>query len=182
VIDKNDVYSDLWFKKQQGTPLSVLDRFYRVIIKILVAIAASVLSAMMFLIMTDVVLRYVFNSPLSGSYEIIEYMMAILIAFAVVYCAHQQGHVSVDILFDHLPKNFQAILRCLTTLVVFILFLLIAWQNVLYIKETYDQKLTSTILYIPTFPFVAAVALGLLALCMVLLVDFLNALIGAVSK
>lgn len=137
---------------------------------------------MMFLIMTDVVLRYVFNSPLSGSYEILEYMMAILVAFAVVYCAHQQGHVSVDILFDQLPARFQAILKCITTLVVLILFLLIAWQNVLYIKENYDQKLTSAILYIPIYPFVAAVAVGFMALCLVLLVDFLNALIGVVSK
>jgi TRAP-type C4-dicarboxylate transport system permease small subunit len=88
----------------------------------------------------------------------------------------------VDILFDQLPARFQAILKCLTTLVVLILFSLIAWQNVLYVRETYDQKLTSAILYIPLFPFVAAVALGFLALCLVLLVDFLNALIGVVSK
>ena len=61
--------------------MSFLNKLYLIIMAILAGIAAIVLTAMMFLIMTDVVLRYVFNSPITGSYEIIQYMMAILIPF-----------------------------------------------------------------------------------------------------
>jgi TRAP-type C4-dicarboxylate transport system permease small subunit len=162
--------------------MTFLKKLYLIIMGILAGIAASVLTAMMFLIMTDVVLRYVFNSPITGSYEIIQYMMAILISFAVVYCAYKRGHVSVDIVFDQLPPKPQSIVACLGSLIVLILFILIAWENVLYIKETYDQRLTSTILYIPTFPFVASVAVGFVAICLVMFIQFLHALRGVVKK
>ena len=162
--------------------MNYLTKLYRIIIGILAGIAAIVLTAMMFLIMTDVVLRYVFNSPITGSYEIIQYMMAILISFAVVFCAYKRSHVSVDIIFDLLPPKPQSIVACMGSLIVLILFIFIAWENVLYIKEIYGQKLTSTILYIPTYPFVAAVAAGFVALCLVMFIEFLNALRGVVKK
>jgi len=162
--------------------MTFLTKLYMIIMGILAGIAASVLTAMMFLIMTDVVLRYVFNSPITGSYEIIQYMMAILISFAVVYCSYKRSHVSVDIVFDQLPPKPQSIVACLGSLIVLILFILIAWENVLYIKETYDQRLTSTILYIPTFPFMASVAVGFVALCLVTFIEFLNTLHGVVKK
>ena len=162
--------------------MNVLAKLYRAIMGVLTGIAAGFLSAMMFLIMTDVILRYVFNSPITGSYEIIQYMMAVLISFAVVYCAYKRGHVSVDILFDQLPPKPQSVVACLGSLIVLILFVFIAWENVLYIKEIYDEKLTSTVLYIPTFPVVGAVAVGFVALCLVMLVEFLNSLRGVNKK
>ena len=162
--------------------MTFLNRLYLIIMGILAGIAAIVLTAMMFLILTDVVLRYVFNSPITGSYEIIQYMMAILISFAIVYCAYKRSHVSVDIVFDQLPPKPQSIVACLGSLIVLILFILIAWENVLYIKETYDQRLTSTILYIPTYPFVASVAVGFVAICLVMFIEFLHALHGVVKK
>ena len=159
-----------------GECMNFLAKPYLIIIGVLTGIAVCVLSAMMFLIMTDVVLRYVFNSPITGSYEIIQYLMAILVSFAVVYCAYKRGHVSVDIVFDRLPPRPRSIVALLGSLIVLILFILIAWENVLYIKEVYDQKLTSTILYIPTFPFVAAVAVGFVAFCLVMFVEFYHSL------
>jgi TRAP-type C4-dicarboxylate transport system permease small subunit len=162
--------------------MTFLNKLYLIIIGILTGIAAIVLTAMMFLIMTDVVLRYIFNSPITGSYEIIQYMLTILISFAVVYCAYKRSHVSVDIVFDLLPPKPQSIVACLGVLIVLILFILIAWENVLYIKETYDQRMTSTVLYIPTFPFVAAVAVGFVALCLVMFIEFLNTLRGVLKK
>jgi len=162
--------------------MNFLTKLYLIIIGILAGIAASVLTAMMFLIMTDVVLRYVFNRPIMGAYEIIEYMMAVLISFAVAYCAYKRSHVSVDIVFDRLPSKPQSILEGLGSLIILILFIFIAWQNILYIKETYDQKLTSAILYIPTYPFVGAVAVGFVGLCLVIFIDFFNVFRGIAKK
>ncbi len=158
------------------------DRWYSTVIKGLLAIGTTVLAAMMFFIMTDVLLRYVFNSPILGSYEIVEYMMALLIPFGVVYCAHTKSHVAVDILFDRFPKRFQGIISVLTSLAVFLFFVLIAWQNILFIKESYAQKITSGVLYIPVYPFVTALAVGFVALCLVLLIDFLKTFFKRVKK
>lgn len=153
---------------------SSFDRWYSTVIIVLLAIGTTVLAVMMFFIMTDVLLRYIFKSPILGSYEIVEYMMALLIPFGVVYCAHKKGHVAVDILFDRFPKRFQGILNVITSLAVLVFFVLIAWQNILFIEESYAQKITSGVLYIPAYPFVTALAVGFVALCLVLLMDFLK--------
>lgn len=153
---------------------SSFDRWYSTVIIVLLVIGTTVLAVMMFFIMADVLLRYIFNSPILGSYEIVEYMMALLIPFGVVYCAHTKGHVAVDILFDRFPKRFQGILSVLTSLAVLVFFVLIAWQNILFIVESYAQKITSGVLYIPTYPFVTSLAVGFVALCLVLLMDFLK--------
>ena len=159
-----------------------LNKVTGLVARILLLMGASILSVMMFLTMADVVLRYVFGSPVSGAYEMTQYMMAIVIPFGIVYCAHEKGHVSVDVLFDLLPKRIQGVFSCITSLIVIVLFILIAWQNVLFVHETYESGLTSAVLYIPSYPFVGTIALGFVALCLVLLADFFNILLETVSK
>ncbi|UCG64349.1 MAG: TRAP transporter small permease, partial [Deltaproteobacteria bacterium] len=95
----------MWSKKTTNS-LTVL---YRPLIKLLNGIAMGTVAAMMFLTATDVILRYIFNRPISGAYEVIEYMMAILIPFGLAYCALQGGHVSVDLLVSRFPKKIQSI-------------------------------------------------------------------------
>jgi TRAP-type C4-dicarboxylate transport system permease small subunit len=162
--------------------VDVFNRLCGLVSRILLIIGASFLSAMMFLVMADVLLRYVFSKPISGAYEIVQYMMAIVIPFGIVYCAHEKGHVSVDVLFDLLPKKTQDILNCIIYLIVLVLFILIAWQNILFVSENYESGYTSPIIYVPAYPFVGTIALGFTALCLVLLADFLNALLQTVRK
>jgi TRAP-type C4-dicarboxylate transport system permease small subunit len=147
-----------------------------VVIQVLLVIATVVLAAMMFLMTADVILRYIFGSPLSGSYELLQFMMSVVIPFGIAYCAHEKAHISVDVLFVFLPGRTQRILDCVNALIVLVLFLIIAWQSVLYVKEIHTFGLTSGILYIPSYPFVGATALGFLALCFVLVLDFIGEL------
>ena len=109
-------------------------------------------------------------------------MMAILTSFAVVYCAYEKGHVSVDVVFDRLPKSLQLVLACIISFLLLILLILFSWQNVLYIKELYNQRIVSAILYIPTYPFVAAVAISFIGSCVVVLIDFIETLFKMVDK
>ena len=162
--------------------MDAFNRLSGLVSRILLIIGASFLSAMMFLVMADVLLRYVFSKPISGAYEIVQYMMAIVIPFGIVYCAHEKGHVSVDVLFDLLPERIQGILNCVIYLIVLVLFLLIAWQNILFVSENYESGYASPIIYVPAYPFVGTIALGFTALCLVLLGDFLNALLETVRK
>ena len=168
----------MWLRKTTNS-ITIL---YRPIIKLLKGTAMGTVAAMMFLTATDVILRYVFNRPISGAYEVIEYMMAILIPFGLGYCALQGGHVAVDLVVSRFPKKIQSIIGSITTLICLGLFILITWQNVIYIGENFESKLTSAVLLIPVYPFVAAVAIGSAALCLALVLDFLNYLTKAVEK
>jgi TRAP-type transport system small permease protein len=146
----------------------------KTISNILIAIGATILALMMFLTALDVGLRYLFNSPLSGAFELVEYMMAIVIPFSIVYCAEMKAHVSVELILARFPKKFQLIVNALTTLIAVAFTGVMAWQNLLYIGEVYDSHLTSSVLLIPTYPFVIPVALGIGAFALMLLIHFIE--------
>jgi TRAP-type C4-dicarboxylate transport system permease small subunit len=172
------IRNEMWLTKS----VSYLNTFARPIMTIVLSIGISILAMMMFLMATDVVLRYIFNSPLPGAYELIEYMMAILVPFGIVYCAHQKSHVSVDLVIGRFTKRTQAILGSITSLLSLSLFLLVAWQSLRYITENFESNLTSAVLLIPMYPFIAVVAVGFSVLCLVLLIDFLNFLSETVTE
>jgi TRAP-type transport system small permease protein len=149
----------------------MLESFAKWITRVLLAIAAAVLALMMFLTATDVLLRYVFNRPLPGAYELVEYMMALIVPFSIVYCAEQKSHVAVDLIMDHMPRRFQKYAAIGVTLITLAFTVLITWQNILYIGETYASKVTSAVLLIPAYPFVAPVAIGIGSVAVILLVQ-----------
>jgi TRAP-type C4-dicarboxylate transport system permease small subunit len=150
--------------------------------KTLNTIAAGVLTSMMILTGVDVTLRYIFNRPIPGSYEITQYIMPIVVAFGLAYCALEDGHVRVELLIAGLPARMQALMNCMANLFFFSLFILITWQSFLRAKGMIDSGLMSEVLYLPVFPFVLTVTVGSATLCLVVLRDFFDSLLKAVSR
>jgi TRAP-type C4-dicarboxylate transport system permease small subunit len=142
----------------------------------------SVLAMMMLLTASDVTLRYVFNRPIIGSYDLTEYMMAIVVAFGLAYCALLKGHVRVDLIVSHFSQRVQAAIDSITSLLGVILFSIITWQSFVYAELMFGSGLKSTVLLIPRFPFAGLVCLGSAFLTIVLLANFLEFLSQAVRK
>ncbi len=136
----------------------------------LIVIGVSMLALMMFLTALDVCLRYAFNRPLSGAFELVGYMMAILVPFSIAYCAQQKGHVSVDFVMGRFSKKVGNVVDIITTFITIIFVTIIAWQNTLYFFEVKASGLTSAVLLIPAYPFIAptAIAFATFALILVL--------------
>jgi TRAP-type C4-dicarboxylate transport system permease small subunit len=168
----------MWLQKATG----LFKRLNQPLVGFVKHIALWMLAMMMFLTFTDVLLRYVFNSPVPGATELIEFMMGIVITFSVAYTAYKKSHIGVDLVIDRFPKRMRKLVGCCTSFLAFGLFVLICWQTILLIFEDYHSNLTSAVLYLPVFPFTTAVALGLVILCLVLLVEFLSLLGEVVSE
>ena len=122
------------------------------LVRIINYVAAGVLALMMFLAAADVLLRYIFNRPISGTMELTSYMMAVVVGFGLSYCASVKGLISVEVLTSHFSPRVQAILNCITYFLSFCFFSLVTWQSILYIKLMFDSGLVSAVLLIPTFP------------------------------
>lgn len=150
--------------------------------KVLNYIAAAFLAAMMALTGIDVTLRYLFNKPVPGSYEMTEFMMPIVIAFGLAYCALEKGHVKVELVTSMLPKRAQAAMNSIVSLLFLALFIGIAWQTWRRAEGMIHVGQLSIVLYIPVYPFVLAVAVGCAALCIVVLRDLFSNLSQAVNK
>jgi len=137
---------------------------------------------MVLVTVTDVCLRYVFNRPVTGSYELTEFMMAILVFASLGYTMMVRGHVSVDLVVTKLPERIRALLESLTCLVAFVLFAVAAWRNVLQAETAWKRHDVSAELFIPIGPFILFVALGIAALSLVLVVHFVQSLAKAIEK
>lgn len=126
---------------------------------------------MMLLTTVDVVLRYLFHSPLMGAFEVSEFLMVIIVFFSLAYTQARNGHVAVDIFVGRLSPGKQVLVDLFNHGVTIIILLLIAWRSSLTALELYDTMETTGTVPIPVYPFVFVVALGCLAMGIELLRD-----------
>lgn len=147
---------------------------------IFLVLSAACLALMMFLTALDVGLRYIFNSPISGALELVEYMMAVVVPFAVTVAAFEKAHIGVDLIMERFPKKIRIYVACLTNLMIFVLYALIAWQSFLNIFEQYNSGMTSAVLLIPNYPFVASLTAAFGLLSLITLMHFFEKLTEAI--
>ena len=166
----------MWLDRTSGSLYSTL----RPISVVLQGVGAGVLTVMMLLTASDVTLRQ-FKSPLMGTIDITEFLMAILVSFGLAYCAIRKGHVKVDLIVERLPRRVQAIIDTVTTLLSLGLCILITWQSFVNMVSVYNSGATSWTLNITVFPFAGLVAFGFAWFTLVLLADFLNAIVRVVK-
>ena len=162
--------------------IRALERAVNPIVRIITYVAAGVLALMMLITAADVLLRYIFNRPIGGTWELTSYMMAVVVGFGLSYCALVKGLISVEVLTSRFSHRSQAVLNCITYFLSTCFFSLVTWQSILYIKLMFQSNLVSAVLRIPAFPFIAALALGCLVFTVVLLVDFLEYLSQVVNR
>ena len=160
----------------------ILEKAVYPISRLLHRFAQVIIVLMVMLTVIDVCLRYIFNSPIIGSYELTEFMMAILVFASVGYTMAVKGHVSVDLVVTKLPDRVRALLEAITSLLAFGLFAVAAWRNVLHAGTTWKRHDVSAELFIPVGPFVLFVAIGIAVLSLVLLVQFFQSLARALKK
>ena len=139
------------------------------------ALGAIALLVMMFWVVADVGLRFFFNKPLLGSYEIVEYMMVAFVFMAFSYAQFCKTHIAVPILVERLPKRAKAALNSITDLATICIGAILIWGAGKQSLDTFNSHMTSAVLLIPKWPFQAITFIGLMAFIIAVLSDlFLN--------
>lgn len=146
------------------------------IVTLLLIVGSSVLALMMFLTVVDVVGRYVFNLPIDGAFELTEFMMAIFVPFALVYCEKQKSHIVVDLLFERLPAVISTSIEIIILLLTTAFFAIIGWQSIFAMREEFTNSIKSTVLLISTYPFFLPLLIAFFLLAILLFVRLLNTL------
>lgn len=155
----------------------VLIKAIGLLIQVFLKAGGWILAAMAVLIGVEVIMRNMFKQSITGSFDIIEYMMAIIITSGIAYCALVKGHINADILLKRLPEPKQAIINSITGFLSFGLMCLVTWQTFKHMSTVYDSKITSGVLYIPQFPFIGVVGFGFVLLTIILLKDWIELLL-----
>jgi TRAP-type C4-dicarboxylate transport system permease small subunit len=126
---------------------------------------------LMLLTVGDVVSRSFFNKPIPGTFELSEYMLAVVVLLGAAYTQQVQGHVGVDFLTSRFSPKAQAALRAVTTLAGLLIIAILVWQGYL---EGIHEKAVSDQLRVPQWPFKLLVAVGGLLLWLELLLDLIS--------
>ena len=133
-------------------------RFARACDFALATVAGSLLFAMMTLTFVDVVLRYFFNMPIKGGFEITEMMMAVLIFAGLPLVSRKNEHVTIDAFDRFFPVSMRRVLHVIIHLVCAAALVGMAW--LLYRKAASFAEIgdvTQTLKF-PIAPFVYLMA------------------------
>ena len=152
----------------------ILERVCNPLSRAMDVVGRVILALMVLLISSDVVLRYVFNRPIRGSFELIELMLVAITFLGLAYSQVKKDHVSVTLLTEKLTPRTVSIMASGTYLLCLVITILITWQSVIRAEVLRTDGTTSDLLLIPTYPFMWIVVFGSALLCLALLRDFLK--------
>jgi TRAP-type C4-dicarboxylate transport system permease small subunit len=112
------------------------------------AVACFALAAIMFIVVIDVSLRYVFNAPLKWGYDVISiYLVAAAFFLVLSDTLQQHGHIAVDILVHRLPRRLFHALQALGYGASAVIIAVIAWLGAQRLHEAYAQSETVAAIY-----------------------------------
>ena len=161
--------------------MNSFERISQGLAKKLYWVAGTAIVAMMLLTCADVVLRYL-RRPIPGTYELVCFLGAAAVAFAMAYTSVEKGHVSVRFVVDLFPHKIQGLIDSITSGFGLFLFALIAWQSATYANELRLSGEVSLTLEMPFYPFVYGISFSAAAVCFILLSDLYKNLMKMFDK
>jgi TRAP-type C4-dicarboxylate transport system permease small subunit len=123
-------------------------------------------------------MRYVFSRPITGSTEITEFMMAILIV-GIVPTAIANRHIRVDILMERLTPKGQALFDAITIFLGSWLVVILGWRAFMACLFMIRNDVRSPTLDVPIYPFYVIMAMGFLSLFFSMISIFVQKIIEA---
>jgi C4-dicarboxylate transporter DctQ subunit len=121
---------------------------------------------LMFFATTEILGRYLFNSPVPGHVEIVELIMAGVVFFGISYTERVDGHVRMELFVTRVLKGrsyhiAEAITSTLS-LFVYLFILIYSFKAAMFSYHVGD---TTTYIYWPTWPSKLAIPIGSFILC-----------------
>lgn len=175
--------------------MSVFEKTSKSLAKALYWVAGAAIMAMLLLTCADVLLRLGVTfyhhfrwgflegvKPIPGTFELVGFLGAVGVSFAMAHTTVEKGHVSVSLVVRLLPVRIQAFVETMTRLFGLLLFTLLAWQSILFAFELQNRGDMSLTLELPYYPFVYGVGFASAAVCLVLLVDLSHNLVKMFRK
>lgn len=138
-------------------------------------IGSFVIIILMLFTVTNVFLRFFFDSPMLGTYEMVGYLMVIVVYFCFPYTEINKSNVFIDFVINLFPLQWKTAVKKLFALPLsFITAALICWQMLMKTKTAFARGEVSSVLSIPVYPFSFFAAIGIGVLAILLLSELVN--------
>jgi TRAP-type C4-dicarboxylate transport system permease small subunit len=147
-----------------------LERLSELLRRVLMIAGGVALLALTLLATMNVALR-IFRVPVSGAYEVVSFLGAVVTAGALGYTQKRKDHIVVDILTDKFPAPVKRVLDRVSYALILVFFSIVSWQTFVYGKRLLVTGEMSETLRISYYPFVFIVGLGFAVLALTVLLD-----------
>jgi TRAP-type C4-dicarboxylate transport system permease small subunit len=154
--------------------ITILDKIDNLLGRILLALSGTAVLALMLLATGNVVLR-IFHSPYRGTYEIVSFLGAIGVAFALASTQRRKGNIVVDILSSRYPRPVKRLADAISAAISAVFFGIVAWQVCVWGTRIIASGEVSETLKVVYYPFVFGVAAGFGLLTLTCLLDIARA-------
>jgi len=154
--------------------MGTLEKIDDVLNKILMFVGSIAVLLLMSIATVNVCLRFFFNAPYRGAYELVGFLGAVVIAFALGYTQKRKDHIVVDILTEKFPKRVNRVLDGVNYLITTIFFSLVTWQVFIWGMKISRSGEVSETLKIVFHPFIFSVSLGFALFSFTLIIDFIK--------
>ena len=161
--------------------MHLFERFGHILARKMYWIAGMAIVAMMLLTCADVVLRY-FRRPIPGTYELVCFLGAVAVSFAMAHTTIEKGHVSVSFIVTLFPSRLQRLIECITSCFGLFLFVFIAWHSIIYANDLYVSREVSLTLELPFYPFVYGIGFSAAVVCITLLSNLIKNALKILEK
>ncbi len=136
--------------------------------------AVVMIMIMMFLTAIDILLRYAFNRPIPGTFELEQFLLVGVVFLTLAYIQSQRGHLRVEIFVEHLPRRVQITFDILGHVMCLVIFSIITWQSGLYAQKAWTMgEYTPGLIKYPLWPARWAIPIGSALFCLRYILDII---------
>ncbi len=158
-----------------NTVLPRLNFCYGLVEKASTAVAATIILALMLLVVADVAGRKFFNSPVHGTIEIASLTLPAIVFLSIAYVQSLKEHVTVDLFTARLPQQVQLALDVLALGIALAVMVIVIWQTSVFAWGSWvDREFSMGIVEVPIWPARVFVAFGSWLLCIRLIFDLVG--------
>ena len=136
-----------------------------------------ILFGMMLLGTADVTGRYLFNSPVFGTYEIFGILLPAMVLLGLAYTQAARAHIRITLVLQRLPSLVQRVLGVFTTLIAMFITVLICWHGLALSIRFFEMGKRIDTIYLPIWIPQLVVPIGAFVLFFVLLVQLIEYLV-----
>lgn len=149
-----------------------MERFSLAINRLLAHIGSIGLGLLMFLTVADVFGRYLLNRPVTGTFELTEMSMVLIVFLALGLAQHHNEHISLDLAYNYFPSRLKKVSDLSVDVISLAVVIAMTWQLYSYFVRMLDGNYTTAVLRLPIHRFVIVALAGTAAYVLAILCDF----------
>ncbi|MEM5477392.1 TRAP transporter small permease [Pacificibacter sp. AS14] len=124
-------------------------------------IASLAIVVMMLTVVSDVVLRFAFNTPVQGAYDVVGFSLLVMVFFGMAPVVAQRSEIVIDLIDTFLPPRSLGFLKWIASFGTLVFFVFLGWSMYGPARDAYTYGDRSLELGVPQWTLWAIAFVGL---------------------